>query len=76
MTPWLAAKKISSGDNLDKIALKKLGLIAGDKGGVKLLARGQFKAKVTIHVDSASKKAIDAIKENGGIVNLPKLTKF
>lgn len=70
------AKKIASGENLDKLSLKKLGLIAGDKSGVKLLARGQFKAKVTIHVDSASKKAIDAIKANGGIVNLPSITKF
>ena len=34
--------------------------------GVRLLARGDLKAKLTIHVDGASKAAIEAVEKAGG----------
>ncbi|MBL7141734.1 50S ribosomal protein L15 [Patescibacteria group bacterium] len=46
--------------------LLKMGLIKDKRQGVKILARGQLKRKLTIRANSFSKKAIKAIEKVGG----------
>jgi large subunit ribosomal protein L15 len=67
---------IKAGDTLDSTRLEKLGLVANNKDGIKLLARGEIKSKTkfTIKVDNASQKAIDTLKSAGVLVELPKET--
>jgi len=46
------------------------GILKGNKDGIKLLGKGELKAKVTIEVDSASESAIKAIEKAGGKVSI------
>lgn len=48
--------------------LKAAGLVSGKRMGVRLLARGALKAKITIKVSGASKAAIAAVEKTGGKV--------
>jgi len=52
-------------------SLLKSGLVSRNKDGVKLLARGELKVKLDIHVERASKAAIAAVEKAGGSVTLP-----
>lgn len=47
------------------------GLVSRSKDGVKLLANGEMKTKLDIHVAHASKAAIAAVEKAGGSVTLP-----
>ena len=62
----LDPKKPVTGENL-----LEAGLVSRSKDGVKLLARGELKAKLDIHVAGASKAAIAAVEKAGGSVTLP-----
>lgn len=48
--------------------LQKAGVISKSKNGLKLLGKGEFKAKVTVEVSGASKKATATVEEVGGNV--------
>ena len=45
-------------------------ILHGNKDGIKLLAKGELKAKVTIEVDAASGAAVAAIEKAGGKVTI------
>ena len=47
-------------------ALRKANLVRGSESVVKLLAKGEIKAKVTLQVDMASKAAQAAVEKAGG----------
>ncbi|MCP4327332.1 MAG: 50S ribosomal protein L15 [Alphaproteobacteria bacterium] len=64
------AKKLDAGKTIDIAALQSAGLITKPRDGIKLLAKGELKAKVTIEVHSASKTAIAAVEAAGGKVVL------
>ena len=49
-------------------ALRAAGLVKKSCSGVRLLANGELKAKLTIEVTGASKSAIDAVEKAGGTV--------
>ena len=51
---------------VDLNALRAAGLIGKRKDGVRLLARGELKAAITLEVDSASKAAAEALEKAGG----------
>lgn len=51
--------------------LRAVGLVNGLKDGVRLLAKGAIKAKVTIEVAGASATAIAAVEKAGGKVVVP-----
>lgn len=51
-------------------ALRDAGLVRGNRDGVRLLARGELKAALTIVVDGASKVAQAAVEKAGGNVTL------
>ena len=52
-------------------ALIKAGVIRRAKDGVRLLADGELKAKLSFDVAGASKAAIEKIEKAGGSVKLP-----
>ena len=51
-------------------ALVKSGAIKRSKAGVRLLGRGELKAKLNIEVHGASKSAIAAVEKAGGTVKI------
>ncbi len=51
---------------VDLPTLRAAGLIGKRKDGIRLLARGELKAAITLEVDSASKAAEEAIEKAGG----------
>ena len=55
---------------VDAAALVKAGLMRREKGGVKLLGNGEFKAKADFSVWGASKSAREAIEKAGGSVKI------
>lgn len=61
-----AEKKIASGQVITKEVLVEIGLIRNAKLPVKLLAKGELKAKIELHVDVASKAAAEAVQKAGG----------
>lgn len=63
--------KIDAAQPIDAAALIGAGLVRRELDGVRLLAKGELKAKVEITVAGASKSAIEAVEKAGGKVNLP-----
>ena len=63
--------KIDASKAIDTAALIGAGLVRRELDGVRLLAKGELKAKVEITVAGASKTAIAAVEKAGGKVNLP-----
>lgn len=55
---------------IDAAALKAAGFFKNPRDGVRLLAKGEIKTKVSIEVTGASKAAIEAIEKAGGSVTL------
>ena len=55
---------------VDAAALIKAGLMRREKGGVKLLGNGEFKAKADFSVWGASKSAREAIEKAGGSLKI------
>jgi large subunit ribosomal protein L15 len=64
------AGKIKAGDTLDGAALIAAGLLRRTGDGVRLLAQGEFTAKLNFTVAGASKAAIAAVEKAGGTVTL------
>ena len=65
------AGKLDAKKPVDETALRTAGLINKSFDGVKLLAKGEIKAKVTIEVTGASKTAVAAVEKAGGAVIFP-----
>jgi large subunit ribosomal protein L15 len=64
------AGKLDPKATIDAAALKAAGVIKRLKDGVRLLADGELKAKVTIVVAGASRNAIAAVEKAGGTVTV------
>ena len=64
----LDAGKLKSGDKIDASVLVQAGLLRRRGDGVRLLARGEIKAPLTLEVAGASKAAIAAVEKAGGKV--------
>ena len=64
------AKKLDGKKTVDAAALKAAGVIRREKDGVRILADGELKAKLTIEVAGASKPAVEKIEKAGGSVKL------
>ena len=62
------AKKLDAGKTVDAAALKAAGVIRRTHDGVRLLAKGEIKAKVNVEVAGASKAAVEAVEKAGGKV--------
>ncbi len=65
-------KRLANKGTLDHAALQAAGLARGGKDGVRLLAKGELKAKISIAVAGASKAAVEAVEKAGGKVEILK----
>ncbi len=65
------AKKLDSKEAVTAEALIKAGVIRRAKDGVRLLADGEIKAKLSFDIAGASKAAIEKVEKAGGSVKLP-----
>ncbi len=66
----LDAGKLDGKKTVDEEALRAAGLVSKTRDGIRLLAKGELTAKLTIEVDGASKAAIEAVEKAGGKVIL------
>ena len=71
------AKKLDPKKNIDIAALIAAGLVTSRRDGVRLLAKGEIKAKASFAVDGVSKAAAAAVEKAGGTVSVraPKVLK-
>ena len=65
------AKKLDAKEPVTVDALIKAGVVRRAKDGVRLLADGELKTKVTFDIAGASKAAIEKVEKAGGSVKLP-----
>ena len=59
--------------DVDHAALKAAGLARGGKDGVRILGKGEIKAKLNFTVAGVSKAAREAIEKAGGSVTVPEI---
>jgi large subunit ribosomal protein L15 len=64
------AKLIDAKDTVTAEALVKAGVIRRAKDGLRLLGRGELKAKLAVEVHGASKSAVAAVEKAGGTVKI------
>ena len=64
------AKLIDVKETVTIESMVKAKVIRRPKGGVRLLGRGELKAKLNIEVHGASKSAIAAVEKAGGTVKI------
>jgi large subunit ribosomal protein L15 len=64
------AKTIDAANAINAESLVKAGVVRRAKAGVRLLGRGELKAKINIEVHGASKSAIAAVEKAGGTVKI------
>ena len=62
------AGKIDPGQPIDEEALVASGLIKTRRDGVRILAKGEITASVTLQVSGASKAAVEAVEKAGGSI--------
>ena len=67
---FIDAKKLAAKGVIDHATLKAAGLARGGKDGVRLLAKGELKTKVSFAVAGASKAAVKAVEKAGGKVEI------
>lgn len=65
------AGKFKDGDTVNADSLKQAGLVTNPRDGVRLLAKGEIKTKLTFEVAGASKAAVEAVEKAGGKVVVP-----
>src|ERR1700732_383790 len=64
------AKLLDAKDTINAESLVKARVIRRAKDGVRLLGRGELKAKLTVEVHGASKSAVAAVEKAGGTVKI------
>jgi large subunit ribosomal protein L15 len=67
--------KLDAGSLIDGDALVKAGLVRRVRDGVRLLGRGELKAKVELSVAGATASAIKAVEAKGGSIKLTRPVK-
>src|ERR1041385_6110688 len=65
------AGRLKADAPVDGAALVAAGLLRRQRHGIRLLAKGELKAALTISVAGASKAAVEAVEKAGGKVVLP-----
>ena len=66
----IEAGKLEAGASVDGAALVAAGVIRRQRDGIRLLGKGEIKAKLAIKVAGASKAAIAAVEKAGGSVEV------
>lgn len=65
------AGKLDSKKPVDAVTLVAAGVISKARDGVRILGKGELKAKVELHAAGASQTAIAAVEKAGGKIVLP-----
>jgi large subunit ribosomal protein L15 len=65
------AGKLDSKKPVDEAMLVEAGVISKARDGVRILGKGELKAKVELHAAGASKSAVEAVEKAGGKIVLP-----
>lgn len=68
-------KRIKASDKINEEFLVEKGLARKNPNGIKLLAKGELSAKLTVEVTKASKSAEEAMKKAGGTLTFRDTTK-
>ena len=71
---FVDAGKLDASAPIDEDALVASGLVRRKRDGVRVLAKGEISAKLTLSVTGASKSAIDAVEKAGGSLTLASAT--
>jgi large subunit ribosomal protein L15 len=66
--------RLKVGAEVDEQCLRQAGLAGKKRMGIRLLARGEIKSKITVKVTGASKTAMLAVEKAGGAVVLQTTT--
>ena len=66
----MEAGRLDAKKPLNEAALVAAGLVKMTRDGVRLLAKGELKAKITIEVAGASRAAVAAVEKAGGTVTV------
>lgn len=69
------AGKLDAATTVDMKALIEAGVIKSARDGVRLLAKGELKAKLNLEIAGASKAAVEAVEKAGGSVTMSAPTK-
>lgn len=64
------AGKLDPAKRIDEAALRAAGLVAKSRDGVRLLGKGELKAKLELEIAGASKSAQAAVEKAGGSLTL------
>lgn len=64
------SKKLDASNTITAASLVEAGVIRRVKDGIRVLGRGEIKAKLTLEVAGASKSAVEAIEKAGGKVTI------
>lgn len=64
------AGRLDPKGTLDQAALQGAGLARGGRDGVRLLGKGEIKAKLSLRIAGASKGAREAVEKAGGSIEL------
>jgi large subunit ribosomal protein L15 len=65
---FIDAKKIDVSNPITEAVLVESGLVRRVRDGVRILAKGDFSAKVTLEVTGASKSAVELVEKAGGSI--------
>lgn len=63
-------KKFDAKNTISEASLREAGLLKGRYDGIRILARGELKAKLTIEAAGASKAAVAAVEKAGGKITI------
>ncbi len=72
---FIDAGKIDASAEINEDVLVASGLVRRKLDGVRVLAKGEFSAKVTLNVTGASAQAIEAVEKSGGALSVTKPAK-
>jgi len=64
------AGRLDAGKTIDADTLREAGIVKNARDGIRLLAKGELKSKVSITVAGASKAAQEAVERAGGSLSL------
>ncbi len=64
------SKRLNPSEPVTIEALQKAGLVGNSRDGVRLLAKGEIKAKLTVKLTGASRAAVAAVEAAGGSVEV------
>lgn len=67
---FIDAKKIDAGQEITEDTLVESGLVRRKLDGIRVLAKGEVSAKLTLNVTGASKSAVEAVEKAGGSLNV------